>query len=364
MSLSFSRSVKFGAVRFNFSGSGIGMSTGIKGFRIGTGPRGAYISGGIGGFRYRKSLGGRNVAPTPRVSAPGQLPVQAVTYDPNIVATVEHETMNVLQLSDSSGDALLQSMNEQLSKLPLWPFAGGGLLVLFWMLTGASETWPSFILPTLFVVFAGATGWVYWRDKMRKLTILFYEPDQAASDLFENISTALRQAASAHKLKSIATTSQYADKKYSAGASQGLKFGAASLALGQAPGVVANVPVPVLKSGRTTLAFYPDRILAFQGKAVGSIDYARLSGACEHVRYIEHEAVPGDARIIDRTWQYVNKKGGPDRRFKNNRELPICAYSQLNLSTPDGLDVRFIGSKENGFDALSSALAAVRRAHR
>ena len=32
MGLSFSRSVKFGAVRFNFSGSGIGMSVGVPGF--------------------------------------------------------------------------------------------------------------------------------------------------------------------------------------------------------------------------------------------------------------------------------------------------------------------------------------------
>ena len=64
------------------------------------------------------------------------------------------------------------------------------------------------------------------------------------------------------------------------------------------------------------------------------------------MRYVESESVPSDARIIGQTWQYVNKKGGPDKRFKNNRQLPICAYSQLNLSTSDGLDVRFFSSKE------------------
>lgn len=56
MSLSFSRSVRFGAVRFNFSGAGIGVSVGIPGLRVGIGARGAYVGGGIGGFRYRKSL--------------------------------------------------------------------------------------------------------------------------------------------------------------------------------------------------------------------------------------------------------------------------------------------------------------------
>ncbi|WP_052370316.1 DUF4236 domain-containing protein [Chromobacterium haemolyticum] len=364
MGLSFSRSVKFGAVRFNFSGSGIGMSVGVPGLRIGTGPRGAYISGGVGGFRYRKSLNARQPAGAQPVVMPGRPQDVQVVADANIVATVEHGTKSVLELRDSTSDALLQSMNEQRAKLPLWPMAAVAVLLLFYMLYPASETWPSFIRPTAFVIGVGLIGWVYWRDQMRKLTVLFYEPDQATSDLFERLSGAVSHAAAARKLKSITTTSRYADTKYSAGASQGLKFGAASLTLGQAPGVVANIPVPVLTAERTTLAFFPDRVLAFQGKSVGAIDYARLHGVSEFVRYIESESVPGDARIIDQTWQYVNKKGGPDKRFKNNRQLPICAYSQFNLSTPDGLDIRFLGSKEGGFDALEQALAAIRAAQR
>ncbi|MCD5329358.1 DUF4236 domain-containing protein [Chromobacterium piscinae] len=364
MGLSFSRSVKFGAVRFNFSGSGIGMSVGVPGLRIGTGPRGAYISGGVGGFRYRKSLNARQPAGAQPVVMPGRPQDVQVVADANIVATVEHETKSVLELRDSTSDALLQSMNEQRAKLPLWPMAAVAVLLLFYMLYPVSETWPSFIRPMAFVIGVGLIGWVYWRDQMRKLTVLFYEPDQATSDLFERLSGAVSHAAAARKLKSITTTSRYADTKYSAGASQGLKFGAASLTLGQAPGVVANIPVPVLTAERTTLAFFPDRVLAFQGKSVGAVDYARLQGVSEFVRYVESESVPGDARIIDQTWQYVNKKGGPDKRFKNNRQLPICAYSQFNLSTSDGLDIRFLGSKEGGFDALEQALAAVRAAQR
>ncbi|MCY1364171.1 hypothetical protein D9M69_509650 [compost metagenome] len=134
------------------------------------------------------------------------------------------------------------------------------------------------------------------------------------------------------------------------------------LVLGHAPNVVANVPVPVLAADKTTLAFYPDRVLAFQEGAVGAIDYSTLSALSSSVRYIESGSLPGDAKVVDRTWQYVNKKGGPDRRFKNNREFPVCEYSQFNLSTPDGLDVRFIGSKPGGFDGLAQVLAAARAA--
>lgn len=357
MGLTFSKSVRFGAVRFNFSGSGIGMSVGIPGLRIGTGPRGAYISGGVGGFRYRRSL---NTIPRP---APARLQPASVvpvpTRDgpaPTIVSTQEHDTLSVLELSDSDSDSLLQSMNEQRRKTPLWPFVAGALFFLWFPLTSATKTWPSAIHLGFALIFAAATGWVYWRDKMRKLTVLFFEPDAATSEHFEGLCQALSTAAGMHKLKAIVSTSQYAERKYSAGAGEGVRFSSASLLLGQGPGVVANVQVPVVKTGRTTMAFYPDRVLAFQGNSVGAVSYNKLVVQEERMRFVESESVPRDANVVDRTWQYVNRNGGPDRRFKNNRQLPVCAYTQLNLSTASGLDIRLIGSRERGFAPLASAL--------
>jgi hypothetical protein len=362
MGLSFSKSVKLGAVRFNFSGSGIGISAGIPGLRIGTGPRGAYISGGFAGFRYRQSLGGRQrvrPAPSARASSAPEATVIATAPDPNIVASVDHDTKSVLELEDSTSDSLLQSMNEQRRKSALWPLALIALGLLLLLLLQAGWSQPAYL--GIAAAFMSIVLWVRWRDTMRKLTVLFYDPDSHTNELYSELSSALRQAAAARKLRSVASTARYGDTKYSAGATDGLKFENAVLTLGQAPGVVANVDVPILRASRTTLAFYPDRVLAFQGNAVGGITYRRLQAESSFVRFIEHEAVPSDARVIDRTWQYVNKKGGPDRRFKNNRELPVCAYNQFHLSTPDGLDVRFLGSKEGGFDALAGALEQVRR---
>lgn len=100
-----------------------------------------------------------------------------------------------------------------------------------------------------------------------------------------------------------------------------------ALYLGQVTGIVANISVPILKTGKTTLAFYPDRILALQGSAVGAVDYGRLNAVSEFVRFIEEEALPKDAKVISKTWKYVNKNGSPDRRFKDNRECMRLAKS-------------------------------------
>ena len=283
--------------------------------------------------------------------------------EPNVVATTEHETKNVLELLDSTSDELLRSMNEQRHKQEIWPIAVVGLGILFFILFNAGAAWPQGVHLGIGMALIALVLWVRWRDKMRKLTVLFYEPDSSTSELYEALASGLRGAASARKLKSVANTSRYGDTKYSAGASEGLKLVEGALYLGQAPGVVANVEVPILKAAKTLLAFYPDRVLAFQGNAVGSVSYQRLQAVSAGTRFIEHEAVPSDARVVDRTWQYVNKGGGPDRRFKNNREFPVCAYNQFNLSTPDGLDIRLIGSKEGGFDELAQAIARVRQAN-
>jgi len=62
------KSLKMGPVRFNLSKSGIGTSIGIKGLRIGTGPRGRYLHAGRGGLYFRQSLEEKSGEPD-RISA-------------------------------------------------------------------------------------------------------------------------------------------------------------------------------------------------------------------------------------------------------------------------------------------------------
>jgi hypothetical protein len=50
------KSFRVGPVRLNLSKSGLGVSGGVKGFRIGTGPRGLYMAGGRAGLYFRQSL--------------------------------------------------------------------------------------------------------------------------------------------------------------------------------------------------------------------------------------------------------------------------------------------------------------------
>ncbi len=196
---------------------------------------------------------------------------------------------------------------------------------------------------------------------MGKLTVLFFEPDSATTAHFEAIRQGALSASNSKRLQAVAATSTYSDTKYTGGASSGLKLTKASCTIGQAPGVVANVEVPVLQAATITLAFYPDRVLAFQGKTVGAIDYSELDAENHPVTFVESGSVPSDASIVGQTWQYVNKKGGPDKRFKNNRQMPLCRYNELQLTTPRGLDIHLMCSLDGGFDELVRVLRERKR---
>lgn len=56
----------------------------------------------------------------------------------------------------------------------------------------------------------------------------------------------------------------------------------------------------------------------------------------------------------------MNKTGGPDRRFKDNRELPIALYEQLDFTSEAGLNERIQVSKIGAGEAFARAISAVR----
>ncbi len=55
------------------------------------------------------------------------------------------------------------------------------------------------------------------------------------------------------------------------------------------------------------------------------------------VRFNETDNIPSDSKQIGTTWFKVNKNGTPDRRFKDNYQIPIVRYGDLVLKTQNGL---------------------------
>ena len=63
------------------------------------------------------------------------------------------------------------------------------------------------------------------------------------------------------------------------------------------------------------------------------MSYTNLGTQTTVTNFVEKEGVPSDSRVSHYTWQYVNKNGGPDRRFNNNRQFPVMKLIRRSSST-------------------------------
>jgi tellurite resistance protein len=131
------------------------------------------------------------------------------------------------------------------------------------------------------------------------------------------------------------------DWKRNAGASYLTRRTRVSCSAGGIPGIVSNIEPWSVVAGPQKLMFLPDRLLVREGRRLAGVPYEKLRATASATRFIETEGTPIDTRQVDRTWRYVNKSGGPDRRFNNNRELPVVEYGQLVLESDSGVQVIF-----------------------
>ncbi|WEK71213.1 MAG: DUF4236 domain-containing protein [Candidatus Chryseobacterium colombiense] len=90
------------------------------------------------------------------------------------------------------------------------------------------------------------------------------------------------------------------------------------------------------------LYFYPTFVLMYtnnQNFAIIGID--ELSVTFSSLRFTETSTVPRDSKVISNTWAKVNKNGTPDKRFKNNYQIPVVLYGRLRFSTSTGLNEEY-----------------------
>jgi Protein of unknown function (DUF4236) len=158
------KSPKAGPFRFNLSKSGLGVSAGVPGFRVGTGPRGNYVHVGAHRVYYRASLGSRSRG------APARRPTRSLpAWTPELNANQQVVMTDItgataLELAPASADDLVVQLNEAAAVRAWWP-----MLLL---------------IPVL--------GWAvaYWlrlKQKARRSVVVFYEVEHSSEHWFEQL---------------------------------------------------------------------------------------------------------------------------------------------------------------------------------
>lgn len=311
-----------GGIRINISKSGIGYSWGVKGYRISKDANGV--------VRKTASIPGTGISYTvqskkhTQQASPAKSPKIAPASN-NLCECKEYKNENASQISSDGLEVAIASVRKTILTDMAMTILSGLTFVL------------GLIYPAFFVLFAVFLLLKIY-TRISGTVDMEYDIDKSQKDIIAQRMDAFMKIANSKKLWRVVQSNQVIDTKYTGGAVSSLKRETCRV-MEKAPfPFKTNEKVLTFKMSGETLAFFPDKLFLISGMNVGAISYDDLSFSISNIRFVEDQTPPSDASVVDKTWQYVNKSGGPDRRFKNNRQLPVCLYGKIWLKSPLGVN--------------------------
>ena len=358
----FRKSVSAGPFRFNFSKGGVGASVGVKGFRIGTGPRGHYVHAGRGGLYYRSSLSSNRGKPRSNNAQPQgfqPIPPPDPSYSEPDVEMFAVSSGDVLEMQDGRFSDLLDELNEKQNSIQMaWVLGGVGALV---GLIAMSAFGSAGVIALIACAAVGALLGS-WLDSYKRSGVLFYELEDDARQAYEALTGAfdnLMSCVGKWHVDSGGVVRDIHAWKRNAGAGHLIDRRPTVFSYALPRVLKSNVTPPAMKVGKETIYFLPDVALVVEGNKVGAVAYDALDIRFQDSNFIETNTVPGDARVIGHTWKHPNKSGGPDRRFRDNYQIPICLYETIHLTSRNGLNELLQVSRTGLAQPFSRALNAL-----
>ncbi|HEY4089423.1 MAG TPA: J domain-containing protein [Bryobacteraceae bacterium] len=189
-------------------------------------------------------------------------------------------------------------------------------------------------IPVLFMGFSA-----HRKNIRKRETQLIYELDSASAEAHDVTQQALGCLSACRRVWRVESKSATSDWKRNAGAAYLVKRTAIRAGSFSPPRVKTNVPVLCLDLDSSKFYFLPDTILYWDHRGFGAVAYSDFQVKTSATRFIESNTVPDDAVVVDHTWRYVNKDGGPDRRFNNNRRFPILQLGVLTFQSSGGMNI-------------------------
>jgi hypothetical protein len=197
---------------------------------------------------------------------------------------------------------------------------------------------------------------VHKKNADKRMSRLFYELSEGEAQRYCVVQQALAHLAKAHQLWRVEADSPTWDWKRNAGASSLVRRVPSTVGTSTPPRVQTNIQTPSLTLGRMSLYFMPDLILYWDHGTFGAVSYDDFRVEQGSTRFIEDGYVPSDAAVVGQTWRYVRRDGGPDRRFNNNRQLPVAQYGTLALRSSRGLNIHLQVSSLDATAAFSNCI--------
>lgn len=294
-------------------------------------PDAHYIRSGPDGFRYRGYVNENRTAKATVVDVPAPSRITE-WFDTEMIQVASGD---VIQMRNEHFQTILDGINAKV-RTRRWaivlPIAAALVIV------GLTLRFGLHVLGTLALPL-GFAGRMFSSD--RRVTVLLYDLDDSALDAFGRVTEAfdlMMGCSGQWRIEAGTAVSDLATWKRNSGASHLVQKNPITLGYSLPDVIVSNITPPALQVGDKVIYFFPDVALVHDGQTFGAVGYADLSVTWQVSNSTELDAVPDDAVVVGRVWEHPNKNGGPDRRYKDSRQIPICSYEALHIASASGVN--------------------------
>ncbi|SFL99617.1 DUF4236 domain-containing protein [Halanaerobium salsuginis] len=340
MAFKFRKRVKvFPGFYVNLSKSGMSATVGMKGLNVNVGKKGTYLNTGIPGTGIydRKRISGPKNNNIPRNNELSSIPEDAVeikSYKPELITS---EGLYGLKESIINAKIVKEELKKESNKLSFHKTISMLLMIISYILI------IGFFIKWFKINFKEkSTAAQDAKDKYEdfKLDIDFNMDDSILDDYLV-LKKNFKKLIEVETIWDI-TSSKYVDRvKERSSASTSVTRNKVLFSKSSLDFIDTEYEALKLQNANGgDLYIYPGFIVMLNNhnNEFGLVDFRDIKFDYYPQRFVEEERVPRDTKIVDRTWRYVNKNGSPDKRYKNNYEIPIVLYFEMNIKTLKGLN--------------------------
>lgn len=345
MGLRFRKSIKLGCgVRINLSKSGIGYSIGGRGFRTTVNPKGRItntVSAPGTGLSYRTSFSGSSSSHSSSSSKTAKsntdyaesapLP-NTVSADIGNFQTAEYADL----IAKINRIIFLRNFTVILAVIAILCPS-----LLLSSSTGGSLKPLAIIMTIILVIFVNACA----------VVDLDYDMDEETAGNYEGYYSMWKRI-SGSSVKQQIYSADFSNKKISPGEYFRIQTKDVTFSNNLPSYLKTNVRVNVLKLYNETLCFLPDKILIIKSGKVGAINYDDVVMQYSNQKIVSAELLRTHDKI-EEFYEYENKSGGPDMRYKNNPRLNVYLCGKISMKSESGLNVILVLPDHKIVDDLS-----------
>jgi hypothetical protein len=128
--------------------------------------------------------------------------------------------------------------------------------------------------------------------------------------------------------------------------------------LASAAGITSSRPSACLKNlNGADIYIYPGFFVMFNSPTeLGVVELSDLSVEFSRTQFVEQEALPSDSARVGEVWERSNKDGSRDKRYAENKLLPVMEYGELEFRSKSGVYEKYMISNVSAASSFADAL--------